>query len=157
MQSPRAKHQGSITGHDCRDAGGRAPKVGALGDAGAVAEDSPVRRRRRRRPQGEDQGWSESQIRRGRSCTSVCFTAPVRPCTMSVFRMSVANPKGEGRDSPSNPCLSARYKSAPKGAFLLFDKDAGQMQYPRAKHKDLNPLMQPSQNRPTCEMEPNTL
>jgi len=24
--------------HDCRDAGGRAPKVGALGDAGAVAE-----------------------------------------------------------------------------------------------------------------------
>ncbi|WP_150113246.1 hypothetical protein [Methylobacter tundripaludum] len=25
--------------HDCMDAGGRAPKVGALGDAGAVAED----------------------------------------------------------------------------------------------------------------------
>jgi len=25
-------------GHDCMDAGGRAPKVGALGDAGAVAE-----------------------------------------------------------------------------------------------------------------------
>jgi len=24
--------------HDCMDAGGRAPKVGALGDAGAVAE-----------------------------------------------------------------------------------------------------------------------
>ena len=24
--------------HDCRDAGGRVPKVGALGDAGAVAE-----------------------------------------------------------------------------------------------------------------------
>jgi hypothetical protein len=116
MQSPRAKHQGSITGHDCRDAGGRAPKVGALGDAGAVAEDSPVRRRRRRRPQGEGHGRPES--------------IPASP--------------------PNN-------KSAPKGAFLLFDKDAGQMQYPRAKHKDLNPLMQPSQNRPTCEMEPNTL
>jgi hypothetical protein len=27
-----------LTKHDCRDAGGRAPKVGALGDAGAVAE-----------------------------------------------------------------------------------------------------------------------
>jgi len=25
--------------HDCMDAGGRAPKVGALGDAGAVAEE----------------------------------------------------------------------------------------------------------------------
>jgi hypothetical protein len=24
---------------DCKDAGGRAPKVGALGDAGAVADD----------------------------------------------------------------------------------------------------------------------
>jgi len=25
--------------NDCKDAGGRAPKVGALGDAGAVAEE----------------------------------------------------------------------------------------------------------------------
>jgi hypothetical protein len=29
-------------GHDCRDAGGRAPKVGALGDAGAVAEEEGI-------------------------------------------------------------------------------------------------------------------
>jgi hypothetical protein len=25
--------------HDCKDAGGKTPTVGALGDAGAVAED----------------------------------------------------------------------------------------------------------------------
>ena len=137
MRTPVRSTKGSITGHDCRDAGGRAPKVGALGDAGAVAEDSPGRRRRRRRPQGEDQGqgetgnrsrgcpgvWSESQIRQGRSRTSMCFTAPVRPCTMSVFRMSVANPKGEGRESPSNPTLSARYKKRPgRGVFCYLTK-----------------------------------
>ena len=28
--------------HDCRDAGGRAPRVGALGDAGAIAEERRV-------------------------------------------------------------------------------------------------------------------
>jgi len=27
-----------ISANDCMDAGGRAPKVGALGDAGAIAE-----------------------------------------------------------------------------------------------------------------------
>ena len=46
---PCAKRLGSITGHDCRDAGGRAPRVGARGDAGAVAEDSPGRHRRKAR------------------------------------------------------------------------------------------------------------
>ena len=32
----------TLPGHDCMDAGGRAPKVGALGDAGAIAEDDEL-------------------------------------------------------------------------------------------------------------------
>jgi len=35
--------------HDCRDAGGRAPTVGALGDAGAVAEERKLFRQSGRR------------------------------------------------------------------------------------------------------------
>ena len=35
-------HRGRRDAHDCRDAGGRAPKVGAPGDAGAVAEERRV-------------------------------------------------------------------------------------------------------------------
>ena len=37
-----AREAGLGHAHDCRDAGGRAPKVGALGDAGAVAEERPL-------------------------------------------------------------------------------------------------------------------
>ena len=39
VRAGTAREAGLGHAHDCRDAGGRAPRVGARGDAGAVAEE----------------------------------------------------------------------------------------------------------------------